>query len=919
MKRRDFFKLMGAISGSILASCDVKKAPQKLIPYLVPPDDGVIPGEPVWSKSTCTECPVKCGLLVKNRENRAVKLEGLPDHPFNHGALCVRGQASLERLYHPNRLRTPLKRKKDGGWKPVSWQESLEWIQNTLKENSDKKHIYLSSRTTGTLRQLLNEFSAEKGVRLVPQFEIVNYYNLKKAYQLAFGIDDIPVYTLKNADLMITIGADILDTFLNPIQFAGEVEELKRNGVQWLHIEPTLTLTGAKASKRITCNPGSEHYLLAYLLEKAPSITSLENARIKYLPSYTAKKVSDETGIPESTLKSIVQLLQESSAPVLLSGGIATSHANGFLTALLTAILQFKIGMVNRSMDFSRTWNYSQVGSIAEVNGALENSASDEIGILFVSRIFDDAYLPSLKKLVGKATLRVGISDFAHPFLEEFDLLLPLSHSLESWGDEESVTGIQSVIQPVMEPIFNTLSEGDILLRLMGRDYTYQEYLFAKWKEQSKDLVEKGVIERPVSRKTVYLNITRISSELEKLKIFPFNPSEKQLVVLPSVRKFDGRSKELSLVSEIPDPLTTVSYGEWVSVNPVMAEELGLETGDVVNISTDNGNFQLPVKIQYGIRKNVFQVHLEHIRFSENREKMDEYAGVLTIQNLEKTGKKEAIPVLSGSVLTDNRGILPDEHEEHHHGEGRKEHKLYTLYKEHEHEQYRWAMAINLDACTGCSACVAACYVENNVAITGKEEHLKGREMAWIRIEPYYDNQSQPRFVPVMCQQCDNAPCESVCPVFATYHNPEGLNAQVYNRCVGTRYCSNNCPYKARRFNWFDYTRKEPFHLMLNPDVSDRPRGVMEKCTFCIQRIRYAKDHARDEGRLVQDGEVIPACAQTCPTKAITFGNIMDTNSEVYARAHQNGSYRLLEELGTRPAVYYISTTEQTKGTQHES
>ena len=220
-------------------------------------------------------------------------------------------------------------------------------------------------------------------------------------------------------------------------------------------------------------------------------------------------------------------------------------------------------------------------------------------------------------------------------------------------------------------------------------------------------------------------------------------------------------------------------------------------------------------------------------------------------------------------------------------------------------------MAIDLDACTGCSACVAACYIENNVPVVGREEHLKGREMSWLAIQPYYDYDEahSAELMPMMCQHCDSAPCEPVCPVFATYHNDEGLNAQVYNRCVGTRYCANNCPYKVRRFNWFDNSKPaEPLNMMFNPDVSVRAKGIMEKCSFCVQRIRKARDVAKDEGRKIGADEVVPACAQSCPGKAIVFGNIKDEDSKVAKAARSEHSHQALDELGTGPAVYYLST-----------
>jgi Fe-S-cluster-containing dehydrogenase component len=283
--------------------------------------------------------------------------------------------------------------------------------------------------------------------------------------------------------------------------------------------------------------------------------------------------------------------------------------------------------------------------------------------------------------------------------------------------------------------------------------------------------------------------------------------------------------------------------------------------------------------------------------------------------SIERTGRTIAIPILSGSLSQEGRGVIP--HKDAHH----RKKADYSNYPEPEYLHYRWAMAVDLDLCIGCSACVAACYVENNIPLVGKREHLKGREMSWLRIEPYFDaavaaaDRNHTHFLLMMCQHCDYAPCESVCPVNAAYHNPEGLNAQVYNRCVGTRYCSNNCPYKVRRFNWFDHEREAPLDRIRNPDLSKRGRGIMEKCTFCIQRIRKAKDTAEDEKRNVRDGEVIPACAQTCPTKAIVFGNLLDEASTVFAWAHSPRAERVFDHLGTGPGVYYLSR----KGSKHEA
>jgi len=274
------------------------------------------------------------------------------------------------------------------------------------------------------------------------------------------------------------------------------------------------------------------------------------------------------------------------------------------------------------------------------------------------------------------------------------------------------------------------------------------------------------------------------------------------------------------------------------------------------------------------------------------------------------SGRRVPLTILAGSLYEEGRAAVPGSlpahfgHSEEH--LGHQEHQDVSFNPVPDYPEYRWSMAVDMDRCVACSACVAACYIENNVPMTGRSEHLKGREMSWLKLEPYYSEEGAD-FVPSMCQHCDAAPCEAVCPVFATYHNNEGLNAQVYNRCVGTRYCANNCPYKQRRFNWFSWAdREEPLNLMVNPDVSVRPKGVMEKCSFCVQRIRKARDIAKDENRKIEEGDIVPACAQACPGNAIVFGNLLDENSEVAQWSKSERSNRLLLELGTSPGVFYL-------------
>ena len=430
----------------------------------------------------------------------------------------------------------------------------------------------------------------------------------------------------------------------------------------------------------------------------------------------------------------------------------------------------------------------------------------------------------------------------------------------------------------------------------------------------------------------------------------PVAANDFYLHAYPSSRYYDGRGANRPWLHEIPDPITNIVWDGWVELHPETASKLGVVEGDVVVIQAPAGLLEVPVYIYEGIRRDTvaMPLGLGHTSFGRYAKdvganpvrllsaRFDAKSGALayagTTVTLTKSGRRSPLVRTDGSLTDEGRGfsqVIPisslfgdavqatvnaEVETGHEAGRHLATHSYPDNYPPHEHKDYRWGMAINLNSCTGCGACVAACYAENNVPVVGKQRVSEGRHMAWIRIERYINDVSgKPdiRFSPMMCQQCDNAPCEPVCPVYATQHNSEGLNVQTYNRCVGTRYCSNNCPYKVRTFNWFDYGFDEPLNLQLNPDVSVRSKGIMEKCTFCVQRIRGAKDHAKDEGRKVQDGEGTPACAQSCPAQAISFGNLLDPESAVSKLSAIQHGYKVLEELNTKPAITYLPRMKQ--------
>jgi Fe-S-cluster-containing dehydrogenase component len=924
MQRRDFIKILGlASSAAVMNSCGAKKGVEKLIPHVIPPEVEIFPSGAVYFSTTCTECPANCGMSAKVVEKQInnqlgrypIKLDGIAGHPINDGKLCMRGQSSLTRLYHPDRLRNPMMRDADGNLKPCTWDEAFAKIVESLK-SSMKRHVYLSSRTSGSLSTLIDAFCQKLNVERFPEFEIFSHANLRNANNILFNRKEIPSYQIENSDFLLTIGADIFETFTSPVSHAVQFARAKQNGnFTWFHIEPHVSLTGLQANERLVLNPESEIYLLLFILKNAKSANRIYTYILNNLPDLSNEEIAAKTGLSIEALDQIISELNIATNPLMIFGGIATGSKWGLEAAVVAGLIQWKRGMINSVIDFSSAVNYSSVGTFKDLSNFSALIQNSKIGVAFISKtdpIEKHPFAFYLRESLQLADLVVGIGDFMPSIKEKYDILLPLSVSLESWGDAQPKSGLLNVIQPVLEPLHNTLSEGDVLLQLI-KAYSdeviapnFQNYIFAQWKKnfnesQIEEMLNKGYMELPIAKQSVALNSNSTNAFIQNMNL-PTSLPTSVILATPSIRSYDGRSWNLPLIKEIPDPLTTITHDRWISISLKNAEEKHIKDADMISLfSGDKKIVELPAKIQLVLSEKVIMIQRDMLETFALV--MDERTGeslcYLEDIRIEKTGEKFKLAIMSGSLSQQGRGVIPHQNYKEHH-------ERYSLYPEHEHPNYRWAMAIDLDLCIGCGACVAACYIENNVASVGKEQHLKGREMSWIRIEPYYDEHEGTHFLPMLCQHCDYGPCESVCPVYAPYHNPEGLNAQVYNRCVGTRYCSNNCPYKVRRFNWLTPPRPEPMEKMVNPEMWARPKGVMEKCTFCIQRIRFAKDKAKDENRKVQDGEVVPACAQTCPTNAIVFGNIKDENSRVYQLAHSERVFRVFEQLGTEPAIYYL-------------
>ena len=921
MDRRQFLKMIGIASGSsVLAGCDLDRNSEKLIPYLVPPEDGVVPGDATYKPSSCAECPASCGVSVTIKDGRPTKLEGLPSHPVSQGGLCVRGQASLSRLYHPERIRQPLVRDGSGNLVPATWNQAYVRVKSAL--GSGGENMLLSGKTTGTLSTLVDEFCSGLGVRRLAEFELYSYAAVREANRILFGRPVVPAYHLEKADFLITVGADLLDTYQNPVEYTRQIAHHKTDDhFGWCHVEPTASLTSLQANHHLAARPGSEAYLLACLLRELRARRIISSRRLEEhltaVPDVNVDDAAARTGLPKEQIENLISGFFSAHQPLVIAGGVSTRTAGGLEVARLAALLQVAAGMIGKTVDFPQEQDDSRVGTMEDIEELAQRLDAGNIGVMFIANADPVSQLPAefqFGNRLSNAALRVGIGDQLSETIKRCDVILPVSHWLESWGDCRPNPRVVGAIQPAIEPLHDTRSTGEILLQLMGEAApadSYQIYLLDRWRRRygasgADGLISKGYL---VERSATSASVSLVSRPETYTLQAP--PEGNVLVIVPSLRFFDGRSKVLPLLNEIPDPLTSVTWDNWASVSKKTGEELGVKDGDWIEISSGSWSTELPITIQPGMADGVFKVEEGAFTAPAGWDRKTGEAIAVADVTARKIPSRGHLSYLSGSKEVETHGHIPLEHSPHHrHFEEGYEREDLTFFPVPDYPDYRWAMAIDLDACTGCSACVAACYIENNVPVVGREEHLKGREMSWLAIQPYYDYDEahSAELMPVMCQHCDSAPCEPVCPVFATYHNDEGLNAQVYNRCVGTRYCANNCPYKVRRFNWFDNSKPvEPLNMMFNPDVSVRAQGIMEKCSFCVQRVRKARDVAKDEGRKIGADEVVPACAQSCPGNAIVFGNIKDEDSKVAKAARSEHSHQALDELGTGPAVYYLS------------
>jgi anaerobic selenocysteine-containing dehydrogenase/Fe-S-cluster-containing dehydrogenase component len=977
MNRRTFLKIAGM--GSIALTTGCTSHPEKTLYTFIEAPDDMVPGKAIWYASTCRECPAGCGIIAKNREGRIVKLEGNPDHPINQGKLCMRGQATLQGLYDPDRLKQPLL-KENNSFSPISFQKAEALLAKKIKAASVQgpNQIRMVTEVTGnTLNDLLNKCLKKWNSSKLITYEPYAYEALKSTHETAFGVAALPSYHMDQADFLVSFGADFLETWLSPVEYARKFKQMHafRHGEKgWFyHISSYQSLTGANADRFFACHPDTETAIVLGLINYA-----FANGRGRHLSkdlhqslaaasvNYTEKTVADISGILQTDFVHLAQTLLKANKPLILGLSSASCGPNASATELAVLLLNLVLDPDLSLYNFSNTHRIETAAKRSEVEAFFRSTAKEKAKVILFYNTNPAYNLSSdvVKKIRAEEN-KTFIVSFAASMDETAllaDLVFPTANFLESWDEYGGKNELISTLQPAMGRLFNAPCMGDLCLNLAfpkkaskgGYLRHLANQLLATQTAAKSDtwlrMIQSGGDFKPKASEN-NIKTPPISDHLPDAitKLFSASvkaPDKKRLtlVAAPSIRFFDGRSANKSWLAEIPDTVSQIAWQSVALMHPDTLFKKGLLPGSEVSIATAHGKMTAAVYPDPGVHPQVVlmsigQGHTAYGRFAQNqgRSPLDVLSNtaklpaghpvlMAKVTAFDPTGNQLKIAHMDGSPYAHGRKIaLAVSREELVTKEKDKPGLTMQdfpltlplpsgydpkrdIYPPHDHATYRWGMIVDLDRCIGCGACATACYAENNIGVTGEKQILKGREMSWLRIERYRDpNQPQRMtFLPMLCQHCDNAPCESVCPVYAPHHSKEGLNNQIYNRCIGTRFCAQNCPYKVRRFNWFTWQWPDPYPMQLNPNVTVRSKGVMEKCSFCIQRIKTAHGNAKNENRLIRDQEVVPACVQTCPTSALTFGSLMDQKSRAYQLTTDRRAYQVMGYLNTKPAVIYL-------------
>ncbi len=974
--RRDFLKVMGfSVAAASLAACE---APiRKAIPYVNKPVD-INPSIPNYYASTYATGGDYAAIVVKTREGRPIKIDGNSLSPINKGKVNAIVEGSILSLYDKERLAGPYISSEKSDWATIDAQVKAKFasagnvkiISNTILSPSTLKAIQIFSDSVG-------------GAELI-QYDPISNYGIKKAAETYYGTAVIPSYSFDKAKTIVSFGADFLGTWISPIEFAGQYAKTRKISKErpemsrHYQFESNLSMTGANADYRTPIRAS----------QSGLAVLALYNAIAK---KAGATQVSAGAVEIKHLDKAANDLWASKGASLVVSG---SNDPN--VQVVINAINDI-LGANGTTIDFANPVHFRK-GDDARMNQFVAELKAGQVGgVIFYNcnPVYDFAKGAEVAEGIAKAKVSLATNGTMDETSSLVQMVAPDHHYLESWNDFEPKRGHFSLAQPTISPLFDSRQAQESFLVWGGSTSNYFDFLQSVWQNEVYTLVETAGNFQEFWDTTLYNGVLAINStaaaptpvgDVSAAAAAVASASttantSSELVIYSKVGIGNGIYANIPWLQEMADPITKATWDNYLTVSQKWAIDNGVtmyeENTGKASITVNGKSLIVPIMIQPGQAEGTFGLAVGYGRTKAGRvangvgvnayELLDSSKGFVNFDitagveiavtedkyKIARTqthqtfmGRENVIQEATLGEYKQNAGAGRYHPEIYKDGEFIKPSKI-SLWKGHQYSQHHWGLAIDMNSCIGCSACIVACQVENNVAVVGKQEVLNRREMAWIRIDRYYSSDApaddlkaleiaadnpEVTFQPMMCQQCNNAPCETVCPVAATTHSSEGLNQMTYNRCIGTRYCANNCPYKVRRFNWFKYHDNKDFagvnvaqnddlgKMVLNPDVTVRVRGVMEKCSMCVQRIQAGKLAAKREKRKVQDGEINMACAVACPTDALVFGDMNDANSQLskllkiednstsaLKEVGEERAYHVLEEINVSPNVWYFT------------
>ncbi|MEM6269749.1 MAG: TAT-variant-translocated molybdopterin oxidoreductase [Bacteroidota bacterium] len=989
--RRDFLKIFGfGLTAAALTAC-VEKPVRKAVPYVNKPEN-VTPGRAEWYATTAS-IGAGIGILVKSREGRPIKVEGNRMHKLNKGGCDAIVEASLLNLYDSNRLKVS----RGPSSKMMKWGAVDNEIMSKLESLGSGAKILLVGHSDSGLasKRLVQKFKAKYPGTKSITYDPVSNYALAKVHSDGGEYMQVPGYHFEKAKVIVGLDADFLGSWISPTEYTKgyakgrKVSERNPTMSRHIHFEPRMSLTGSNADLRVPMKPAQLMAAIAGIHE------GLIGGAITW------------KGPGNAVQRAVRELRKAGSGNSLVVCGVNDVHAQTVVKAINEIL-----GNYGSTIDMDRPSYQVQGNDEHMVNFVAELSHADAVIFLDEANpVYDFREGTEVAKVLPKVGLSVAFVSKENETSKLCQYGLAQTHWLEEWGDAQPRKGYFGIRQPLVRPLYDSRSWQDTLMVWSGDNRRFYDLIREVWENEIyprgakqatfrsfwNDTVRDGFFEADVHGSAHATEGAHHAAQVPAehaedeeaaaapdhasagsplpdpatsraalLATYNKNKDTSEFVIYLSTTMGTGRYANNPWLQEYPDPITKVTWDNYICVPYVNAKQEGWSDGDIATLKVGGKSVDLPIivqpgqaantyaikvgygrgdiagKVAKGVGKNVYpMVGVENGSFSyvsqgasvtpkgENirMAKTQTFIGYELMSDGEGgDGKRKEIENRVGDYIVKETTLSAYRKSRVAGNKRPSGHHMLSLWNIHDKKGHHWAMAIDLNACTGCGSCIVSCNVENNIATVGREEVANRREMHWLRIDRYYkgdpaDQEGKLEMVhqPMMCQQCDNAPCETVCPVLATVHSDEGLNQQVYNRCIGTRYCANNCPYKVRRFNWFSYYWNDDFkdvnvaqhdkigRLVLNPDVTVRARGVMEKCSFCVQRIQDMKLKAKVEGRKLNDEDMKTACGQSCPADAVVFGDLNDTSSEIYKLYHNKRGYHALEDVKTLPSVLYLT------------